>query len=666
MNSLKAICLLMAIVIMAANSASNAQDSTSAADNLSIEDLLNTQISTAAKYTQAVSQAPASVTIITSDEIQHFGYRTLKDVLSAVRGFYTSYDRNYAYVGVRGFGRPTDYNNRILLLLNGHTLNEDIYGSAPIGTEFGLNLNSVERIEIVRGPGSALYGTGAMFAIINVITKSGKDIDGFQVNGETGSYGRALGSLVMGKEIGDDIEIAVTGQVGNIEGQNLFFKEYNYPSTNFGIAKKLDGDRFYGFLTNLSYKKLSIEAFRSSREKDVPTGAWDAPFNARPSKSLDEWNFIETKYQDQIKNNLSLSVRGYYDFYFYKGWFPYETPTFDESNGQWYGSEAQVCWDIKSNNRLTIGGEYQNRIHASYKYWNADTVYFDRNFPSYALSFYIQDDYQVREDFSITLGIRRDRYNTPASTTTPRIGVIYDPFNSSTLKLLYGEAFRKPNIYESYYEDAISGYKANKYLKPENIQTAELVWEQGFGNSIMGTISIYNYSMKNLIDQVIDPADSLIQYQNISNIKAKGVELELDMRKKTGLAGSINFAYQKARDSKSNRILTNSPEFIAKGSISYPVGKCLNLASELLYESERLTIQNLKTKSYLLTNLTLAFKSTCMKRGGLNNFIGKMDITLSINNIFDVSYESPAGFEHIENAIPQDRRNFIISAGYRF
>ncbi len=145
-----------------------AQQDESGNRDFSLDSLLNIKISTAAKYEQTSREAPASVTIISSEDIERFGYRTLDEVLMTVRGFYTSYDRNYSYVGIRGFSRPTDYNDRVLLLINGHTTNENFYGSAFIGTDLALNLEAVDRIEIVRGPGSALYGTGAMFAVINI------------------------------------------------------------------------------------------------------------------------------------------------------------------------------------------------------------------------------------------------------------------------------------------------------------------------------------------------------------------------------------------------------------------------------------------------------------------------------------------------------------------
>ncbi len=124
----------------------------------------------AVRYRQRVGEAPSSVTIITAREIAQYGWRTLPEVFRSVRGFYVSEDRNYSYLGVRGFSRPGDFNIRILGLLNGHTLNDDIYQGFLLGRESGIDLDLVERIEIVRGPGSALYGTSAFFAVVNIIT----------------------------------------------------------------------------------------------------------------------------------------------------------------------------------------------------------------------------------------------------------------------------------------------------------------------------------------------------------------------------------------------------------------------------------------------------------------------------------------------------------------
>ena len=109
----------------------------------SLEELLNVQVESvegAARHVQRTTEAPASVTVITASDIETFGWRTLADVLKSVRGFHVTYDRNYSYIGVRAFGRPTDYNNRVLVMVDGRRLNDSIYDSAYIGTDFPLDL----------------------------------------------------------------------------------------------------------------------------------------------------------------------------------------------------------------------------------------------------------------------------------------------------------------------------------------------------------------------------------------------------------------------------------------------------------------------------------------------------------------------------------------------
>ena len=109
----------------------------------------------ASKYEQKVTEAPSSVSIVTADEIKKFGYRTLADIIRSVRGFHVTYDRNYSYVGVRGFAPPGDYNTRLLLLVDGHRVNDNVYDMAFVGTEFVLDVDLIERVEIVRGPSSS-------------------------------------------------------------------------------------------------------------------------------------------------------------------------------------------------------------------------------------------------------------------------------------------------------------------------------------------------------------------------------------------------------------------------------------------------------------------------------------------------------------------------------
>src|SRR6266568_9286191 len=125
----------------------------------------------ASKHEQKLSEAPSSVTIVDSEEIKKYGARNFADVLNSVRGLYVTYDRNYSYLGIRGFDRPGDFNSRILVLVDGHRINDNVYGQALIGTDFPVDVDLIDRIEVIRGPNSSLYLASAFLGVVNIITK---------------------------------------------------------------------------------------------------------------------------------------------------------------------------------------------------------------------------------------------------------------------------------------------------------------------------------------------------------------------------------------------------------------------------------------------------------------------------------------------------------------
>src|SRR5690348_2552756 len=159
--------------------------------DLSLEELTTLKVTLvygASKHEQTEAEAPSSVSIVTADEIKKSGYRTLADILNSVRGVYITYDRSYSYLGLRGFSRPGDYGGRILILVDGHRVNDVLYDSAFNGTDFILDVDLIERVEIIRGPGSSLYGNNAFLAVVNVITRRGGGFHGAEVSGAYASY----------------------------------------------------------------------------------------------------------------------------------------------------------------------------------------------------------------------------------------------------------------------------------------------------------------------------------------------------------------------------------------------------------------------------------------------------------------------------------------------
>lgn len=635
---------------------------------MSLDELLSVRISTAAKYEQTVGEAPASVTIIAADEIEDYGYLVLADVLQNLRGFYVSDDRNYQYVGARGFQRLTDTNNRVLVLIDGHTTNDNVYSAAGIGGDLGISLEVVERIEVVRGPGSALYGGSAVFAVINIITKTGQTIDGVRFSGTVGSYGEKRMAAVAGRGLDNGTDVVASLLWYDSDGQDLYYEEFDEdsddPEADDGMATDLDWDRGYSMLGTATHGSLTLRAYNAHRTKGVPTASYETTFNDERSQNTDESRYIEAAYERAVGADRELLTRMYASHYRFRGVYPYEEDEVEwveTAEGMWIGGEARLRWDLRADNRLVVGFEHQEHLQAEIT--SRDVVegelYFDGDFPYRVSSLYVQDEYQMRPDLSLTLGLRHDDYSSVGTATTPRIGAIYTPRKATALKLLYGEAFRPPNMYETEYEDE-GVTKGNPDLKAEKIRTAEVVWEERVTDDVLGILSVYDYRMRDLIDQELDEADDLLQSRNTARVDARGVEVGLRARVESGLAGYASYSFQRATNRDGDRKLTDSPEHLARLGVSCPIGRGLTLATQWRYESERLTVQQteegkaIETDSYFLGGLRLSTRtgdSACP-------WLERMQLALQISNLLDTTYQTPAGLEHEQAAITQNGRQF--------
>src|ERR1700690_973390 len=222
---------VLLLMIFALSAAAAAQRETKDLSDASLEELTRIQVYSASKHMQSASDAPSSVTVITADEIQKHGYRTLADILESVRGFYITYDRDYSFVGVRGFGRLGDSNNRVLVLIDGHRINDNVFGEPYLGTEFLADVDLIERVEIIRGPSSSLYGADAYFAVINVVTRKAPQLKGAELSFASASFGTYQGRASYGGQY-RGIDIMLSGTFYNSRGETLFFPQFDSPATN--------------------------------------------------------------------------------------------------------------------------------------------------------------------------------------------------------------------------------------------------------------------------------------------------------------------------------------------------------------------------------------------------------------------------------------------------
>ncbi|MEO8335865.1 MAG: TonB-dependent receptor [bacterium] len=627
---------------------------------VSLDSLLNTHISAASKYAQTSNAAPASVTIVSSEDIRSYGYRNLQEVLESVRGFYVSNDRNFSYLGTRGFGRTSDYNSRVLLLIDGHSINDQFAGSTPVGTDLPINLDVVERIEVVQGPGSALYGTGAMFAVINIVTKTALALDGTIARAGIGSFGERVTAVAAGHSFSSRLSITGSALLTNVKGADQYYREFDSPATRNGVARDLDWEHGASAYGTLRWSDLQVQAGYRTRSKGIPTAPYGILFGDLRAETVDEAVWGDATVQHEWTNSVTVSGRLYADHRVYRSVYPFDlTPqTFrNESGNTAAGTEILLHWSPISRLRLTIGTEDRFVTRAEYIEQNGIVPYSSDNAPYHVLSGFMQGEMQVLPSMMLVAGARTDRYSTFGSATTPRLGLIFTPTASTTLKLLYGEAFRAPSPAEA--SITAGSFAENHDLRPERIATSEINVQQRLGNTLLLALSAYRYRLDNIIEQSI--AVDKVVYRNLSYAKASGVELQLNARQVGPLSAQFSYALQRATDALGTT-LTNSPDRVANLGVTVFASDALHGAVQLRHESARRTTAS-ETSSFLRTDANIAYRP-----GELRSlaWLRGTELALRVTNLFDTAYATPAGSGSRQDAIAADGRTFALRLEWRF
>ena len=633
--------------------------------NLSLEQLGSVKIDTvfaASKFSEKVTDAPSSVSIITRQEIQQFGYRTLGDVLQATRGFDVTYDRNYNYTGVRGFNRFGDYGSKVLLLVDGHRMNDMIFDSVPVGTEALLDVDLIERVEFIRGPGAALYGSNAFFGVISITTRRGADIGGVEAAASYSSYDTRTGRLTVGKKFANGVEVVVSGSGLESDGhKRLLYREFDAPETNRGVAERRDEDRAVNLLGSVAYRDFTLRGGFVSRKKDVPTASYGSIFNDL-SNTLDERGFLELAYTHTTAGGWNFNARASFDSYHYQGYAAYAVEEVgrvindDSADARWWGLEASASHTFFNRFRLTVGSEFRRSIDLSQGNYNTTprVLYADVSSREEVFGAFADGSLEVARWLKVDAGVRYDRYASFGDTVNPRFGLIVQPVRSTTLKLLYGEAFRAPNAYELYYSGI--GQGANPDLQPEKIRTAEIVAEHYFDKRWRASASVFENRISSLVTAVQN-ADGEVVFVNGGDARVRGAEVEVEGRWENGTLVRASYTHYASRDNATGQQLENSPRDTVRGKLALPIaGEKLSAGLELLYQSDRRTLLGNGTGDTWLLNATLLSREL---RPGLL-------LSASVYNLLDYRYRIPGGPEHVQDTLRQDGRTARLKVSYGF
>lgn len=569
----KKLCVLLALVWSCTAAAQSSEEEDLAlvyGDNATITIVTGSQ--------QAITRAPAAATVITARDIAAMGATDLDQALQSVPGLHVSMS-NVALNPIYSFrGIATSHNPQVLMLVNGIPITNVLWGNR--GQIWGgMPLENVARIEVIRGPGSALYGADAFSGVINVITKTAADINGTEYGVRAGSFNSRDVWIQHGGKLGG-LDAAFYLRVGNTDGQKGIIRQDAQTTLDarFGTTASLAPgplnaqNKSIDARADLSYEEWRFRTGYQQRELGVGTGVAGAlDPNARAHSSR---LYLDLSYDkaDWAPNWDLSGVIGYYDIkdkpgspaytLFPAGAFGGAFPNGmignpGQSEQHTHGSVSAVYTGFEQH-RVRIGTGF--RVEDMYA--AQETKNYDANFAPlpglvdatgnpalvYMLPHkrnlayvFVQDEWSFARDWTLTAGVRHDRYSDFGGTTNPRLALVWDAAYNVVVKAMHGTAFRAPSFAELY---AINNPVAvgSPNIRPETITTDELAFSWQPVAELQTNLSFFSYRMRDIILPVA------AVYQNTGDQTGRGLELEatLDATRKLRLTG--NFSLQHSID----------------------------------------------------------------------------------------------------------------------
>lgn len=551
-------------------------------------------VCTVSKMPQPVTEAPAGVDVISAVDIKNLGLRTLADALRLMNGMDVTdaiTTNGFSMRGLNGRLSP----NTTLVLLDGHPFNEVISGTVDPNC---VPLAAVERIEVVRGPGSCLYGTNAMTGVINIITKSPGQVQGVLVNAAAGTRETAT------RRAGDRVETNREEITGGYawDGNGILLSNWHYADASAGGGKisanddRDDASWFGKFI----HKDLTVVA---SRYRSLIS---DPGMSVIPSTQnhIDySRDFLAADYSRQVSRNVTLSARAH-------AMKAYQTNTIEDIDpwtmtvvnildnnytGERVGIEAQATAAISGKNRLVIGVESRHD--------KSDAAALSGNKQIITNAAYLEDEFRPFDALILSAGARLDKADVYTEKLSPRASAVYKLTDATTLKASYGEAFRAPAFTELYEDDWAYNHNlhvvGNADLKPESIQTEEVGVMHAFARNLHVTLNVHRTRMQDGIvmglNQLIPDTNPLNpygfieedKYFNNSEFEVVGGEIGMKWRAPYVEAG-VNYAYQDARDTKNDIPLNYAPKNKASLQLTIDIARGLQLSSLSYYMSDSL------------------------------------------------------------------------------
>lgn len=566
---------------------------------LSLEELGRLEVTIATGTPKSLAAAPAVTSVITAAGLEAMGARDLDDALEAVPGLHVSHG-SFIYASryfIRGI--VSTYNPQTLLLVNGIPIPSLSLGDRGehLPARTGLPVHMIERVEIIRGPGSAVYGADAFAGVINVITKSPGTADGGEAGMAYGSFdttraflrqsktlgpARGLLSLTYDQSDGDDPVITADAQ-SQLDAQLGTAASLAPGPVNLGYRLfDARGDLIWNDVRlRLSYRRSRIGTAQGLNDALDPDGRFIAQLGTMdltwnvPARSPD-WD-IETQLS-YFYNDFETPphLRQYPPGTCLPQCFPdglISDPRLKEENAR---AGVTALYTGRENHRLRLGtGFYwgdivETGVLTNFRFVNgtptllprivefADTpdIFLPENQRTSAYGF-IQDEWAFAPQWELTAGLRHDHYSDVGGTTNPRLALVWQAGPALTGKLLYGEAFRAPSFAELYTRQNPVAL-GNPDLKPEKLKSLELALSWRPTPALNADINLYEFRIEDFIDFVQDPGGTFTA-RNSGRLRGRGMETELRYQPGGNLQLLANYSHQQTRDRRNDQPLGLAP-----------------------------------------------------------------------------------------------------------
>lgn len=637
----------------------------------------------ATKHLMESRTAPAINSVITAEQIRNMGARNIFDVLDKIPGFSTSWNQIKGVINVRGV--QTDHAEKVLLMIDGVRIRDSYTGSPTFLFGEDLMVENIKRIEVVRGPGSALYGANAFVGVVNIITKDPQDYgdDHVVASAMVGSFNTRQYNVLFSNNKGD---FKISGHLNYLDtdGERPLIEAdalSNHPvyntSASLAPGKAQGFDEKIDAGLKLKYKDFSLNGRIIDKERGTFAGVLGA---LNTDSKLDvSMGLADLNYHKAISDELDLSAKLYYVHMDYDAYSELYPPGFTGGNDVGLIGNPSFKNDVIGI-ELTTNYSLDDHLITSGVVYEEDRQYDVRSISNFADPFsapvdttetsnfninvtrkiwaaYVQDLWEITAYDSLTLGVRYDYYNDFGGTTNPRVGYVHEFENEMIVKLLYGRAFRAPNNNELYSinNPAVVG---NPDLEPETIETFEASVEIPFQRYFTFNTSYFH----NVIDDIIRLDTSLpspYPFVNATNESTvEGVEAELKCSFGKNRYGYLNASYQDSEDDH-GRDLPYVADWMGNAGYNHEFFGKLNANVNVYWIGERTRVEgDTRDKAPCATLVDVSLI--------LRNFYKRLEIKGSVFNIFDDDFVAPSTITSITNDLPLHERMFLVEVLYKF